>query len=281
MIRSLASSARKALADSRLRSLALFGALYGVVAISTFLYGMYCDSLALMADACHMLLACSNLSIRLATFTVADSAATGATSYSYGGQRVEVILSFCAAASAAFVSLFLLFESAEHFLLAPAVQGTNLVTVAVFGLVVKLAAALFFSDGIRVRNEMAQAIEQPADRWRHTIVDVICSLGVIFNGWLISAHKGMLGDAMIAFLIAILLIGAAVPTCFATGLVLLHTTPVAHRDSLTAATRDALLLNGVVDCRAPHFWTLAPGIVAGSIGLFIMSFCFIVHFIIY
>lgn len=229
------------------------------------MYGMYCDSLALMADACHMLLACANLSIRLATFTVADSAAN-ATSYSYGAQRIEVILSFCAAASAVFVSLFLLFESAEHFLLMPPVQGANLVTVATFGLVVKMAAALFFSDAIRVRNEMAQAIEQPADRWRHTIVDVICSLGVIFNGWLISAHKGMLGDAVIAFLIAILLIGAAVPICYATGLVLLHTTPVAHRDSLTAATRDALLLNGVVDCRAPHFWTLAPGVVAGSIG---------------
>ena len=187
--------------------------------------------------------------------------------YTYGSRRLEVVLSFCSASSGVFVSLFLLFESAEHFLLAPPVHdGDKLVTVAALGLCMKMAAALFFNEGVRVRTESQHSIEQPADRWRHTVVDVICSLGVIFNGWLVAHHKGMLADAVIAFMLALLLIGASVPSCIASGLVLLHTTPFAQRDALTSATRDALLLAGVVDCREAHFWTLAPGVVAGSIG---------------
>jgi cation diffusion facilitator family transporter len=256
---------RRVSGSRHLATLLAFASVYTLVASGIFAYGVYCDSLALMADACAQLFACAALAIRVASSVVETAPATP--HYAYGLRRLEVLLSFCAGASAVFVALFLIGEALEHLLHADShVSGAHLMTAAVLGLAVKLVGALFFYEYMRTRSETTQPFEQAGDQWRHLVVDAVCSICVIFNSWLVTWRNAMLADAVVAFLLAALLIGAAVPVCLRAGFVLLHTTPAVRRDDLAAATRDAHLLPGVVECRAAHFWTLAPGVFAGSVG---------------
>jgi cobalt-zinc-cadmium efflux system protein len=256
--------------DAKLSKLSAFNLFFGTVSLCVFAYALWADSLALLADSMHMMFQCSTLLIRLSTLILTEivsASNANVSGFSYGTRRIEVVLTFCSAASAVFVAMYLLFESVEHYIVrSTPLHNTNngLVTVAALGMLAKMTGALFFNENLRVRNEWTLAANGP-DRWPHLTVDCVCSLGVILNGWLVSKYNTFVADAVIAFLLAALLIGAALPICSQAALVLLHATPLAHRDALAAATRDALLLNGVVDCKAPHFWTVAPGVVAGSI----------------
>jgi cation diffusion facilitator family transporter len=249
--------------DRQLKSLALFTVAFVAVALAELSFGLLNGSLAMLADACHMLYMCSALAIRIAARGVEHIPPSRF--YTYGIRRLEVVLSFCAGASALFVSLMIIFESLEHWLHAPVVGGEQLLTVAVVGLAAKIVGVLFFAEFMRPRAESLATYEHRDDQWRHVVVDAICSLAVMFNSWLVSWHDGMMADFVVAFLLAALLMFTALPVCVRAGLVLLQTTPAVRRDELDSALRDALLLDGVSECRTEHFWTLSPGVCAGSV----------------
>jgi cation diffusion facilitator family transporter len=249
--------------DKALKLLALFAVCFGAVSVAELAFGLLNGSLAMLADACHMLYMCSALLIRIASRGVEHMPPSP--HYSYGVRRLEVLLSFCAGASAMFVSLMIVFESLEHWLHAPVVGGEQLLTVAVVGLAAKIVGVLFFYEFMRPRTESLLTYDARDDQWRHVVVDAICSLAVMFNAWLVQWHDGMMADFVIAFLLAWLLMFTALPVCVRAGLVLLQVTPAVRRDEIDVAMRDILLLDGVSECRAEHFWTLSPGVCAGSI----------------
>ena len=64
LLRMLMSSACVVAADALLMRQSVFALLYVTVALGTLAYAIACDSLALMADACHMFMACSTLLVR-------------------------------------------------------------------------------------------------------------------------------------------------------------------------------------------------------------------------
>lgn len=249
--------------DRALKALALFGVCFGAVSLAELAFGLLNGSLAMLADACHMLYMCSALFIRVAARGVEHVPASK--HYSYGVRRLEVLLSFCAGASAMFVSLMIVFESLEHWLHSPVVGGQQLLTVAVVGFAAKIVGVLFFYEFMRPRAESLATYDARDDQWRHIVVDAICSLAVMFNSWLVQWHDGMMADFVVAFLLASLLMFTALPVCVRAGLVLLQATPAVRRDELDVAVRDILLLDGVSECRAEHFWTLSPGVCAGSV----------------
>lgn len=72
-------------------------------------------------------------------------------------------------------------------------------------------------------------------------------------------------DIYAAFLIATITIGTMVPFAVFTGKILLQTTPSHLITQLDKIMREASTLDGVLEFRNEHFWTISFGVLAGSL----------------
>ena len=91
-----------------------------------------------------------------------------------------------------------------------------------------------------------------------------------------------LAEPMSAMVVAGLLLQKAVPLARETGLVLLQTTPTLYVDTLYKCVREVFFstrsmywflanvpkitaIQGVLECKHEHFWTISPGTFVGSL----------------
>jgi hypothetical protein len=72
-------------------------------------------------------------------------------------------------------------------------------------------------------------------------------------------------DAAAALMIAVLLCSTMYPLCVYSGKILLQTVPEHVIGQLNKCLREASTLDGVLEFRNEHFWTLSFGVLAGSL----------------
>ncbi len=216
--------------------------------------GWLSNSLALLADAGHMLTDVAALSLTLAAIWFAARPATDKKTFGY--YRFEILAAFVNGIALVLISLWVIYEAYERFAAPQEIKGFQMTAVAVGGLIVNIIAA-FLLHG---RHEHDLNLR---GAWLHVMGDLLGSVTAIIAGVLIIAFGWLWADALCSFLISLIIIFSAWNLIKDSVNVLLEGTP-AHIN-LTAVEEAIRQTENVKDVHDLHVWTITSGMEALSV----------------
>ncbi len=216
--------------------------------------GWLTNSLALLADAGHMLTDVAALALTLAAIWFASRPATPSKTFGY--YRLEILAAFVNGIALVLISLWVIYEAYERFYEPPEVAGLQLTLIASGGLIVNLIAAYLLHGDHAHDLNMRGA-------WLHVMGDALGSVTAIIAGGLIIAFGWFWADAVCSVLISFIIIFGAWNLIKESVNVLLEGTP-AHIN--LKAVEDAIReTEDVADVHDLHVWTITSGIEALSV----------------
>lgn len=216
--------------------------------------GWVTNSLALLADAGHMLTDVAALSLTLAAIWFAARPANAKKTFGY--YRLEILAAFVNGIALVLISLWVIYEAYERFYQPPEVKGLQLTMIAVGGLIINLIAAYLLHGGRHHDLNMRGA-------WLHVVGDALGSVTAIVAGGLIIAFGWFWADAVCSVLISFIIIFGAWRLIRESVNVLLEGTP-AHIN-LKAVEEAIRQTEAVEDVHDLHVWTITSGMEALSV----------------
>jgi cobalt-zinc-cadmium efflux system protein len=233
------------------RALRIAVVLTGTFMVAEVVGGIISGSLALLADAAHMLSDSASLVIALGAIWLAEKPATLRRSFGY--KRAEILAALLNGVTLVLISLWIFYEAYERIQDPPEVIGGTVLVVAAIGLAVNLAVAWVLSRDEHESLNVSAAL-------RHVMADVAGSVGVIVAAIVILTTGWREADPIIGALIGVLVLGSAWPVLRDATNVLLEQAPSAvDVDEIGKALKGA---DGVVDVHDLHVWTITSGFPA-------------------
>ncbi|MEA2693925.1 MAG: cobalt-zinc-cadmium efflux system protein [Acidobacteriota bacterium] len=234
--------------EANLRRFAIVLVLTAVFMVAEAVGGWYSNSLALLADAGHMLSDVGALGLSLFAIWIARKPPNSR--QTYGFQRTEILAALINGATLIAISIYI-FVEAWHRLHAPQEVKAPLMMAVAFGGLVVNVGALFILQGGRSDNLNVRGA------WLHTLADALGSLQAILAGGLIWAFGWRLADPIASALIGLLVLWSSWSLVKETVGVLMESAP-GHID--VDEVRQAILavddVRGVHDL---HVWTITSG----------------------
>lgn len=215
--------------------------------------GWLTNSLALLADAGHMLTDVAAMALTLFAFWFAKRPATSKKTYGY--YRIEILAAFVNGVTLVLLSLWIIYEAIERFRDPAGVLGFQMTMIAVGGLIINMIAAWLLHSDHQENLNMHGA-------WLHVMGDLLGSVTAIIAGILIVSFGWMWADPVCSIIISVIIIFGAWRLIMESVNVLLEGTP-AHID-VRAVESSVLLLPGVTGVHDLHIWTISSGIDALS-----------------
>ncbi|MCW5961104.1 MAG: cation transporter [Pyrinomonadaceae bacterium] len=222
--------------------------------IAEALGGWFANSLALIADAGHMLTDVAALSLTLAAIWFAARPATSNKTYGY--YRLEILAAFVNGIALVLISLWVVYEAYERWNAPPEIKGLELTIIAIGGLIVNLIAAYLLHGDHQHDLNMRGA-------WLHVIGDALGSVAAIVAGILIVAFGWVWADAVTSVVISIIIIFGAWNLIKESVNVLLEGTP--SHINIAAIEQAILKHENVRNVHDLHVWTITSGIEALSV----------------
>ena len=239
-------------AESR-RRLALALGITAAVMVAEAVGGWLAGSLALLADAGHMLADTAALGLALFVARVAQRPATP--ERSFGLLRLEILAALVNGALLIAIAIGIGIE-AWHRLKAPtAVDGPLLLGVAGVGLVANLATLKILHHGHEHSLNQRGA-------YLHVLGDLLGSVGALAAGALVLTTGWTMVDPLISVLITVLVIGSAWRLIKESTDVLMEATP--DHIALGDVHDRIASVPGVDSVHDLHVWTVTSGVVAMS-----------------
>src|SRR5688572_23057201 len=119
--------------------------LAGTYLVAEVVGGILTNSLAMLADAGHMLSVVAALALRLAALWLAEPPADARRTFGY--YRAEILAALVNGATLGAISIYIFIEAVRRLAAPPEVQGPLMLGIAVGGLVVNLMALAILSGG--------------------------------------------------------------------------------------------------------------------------------------
>ncbi len=239
-------------AQSRRALLAVL-ALTSVFTVVEIVAGVLSGSLALIADAGHML--SDSLSLGVALFAIWLAERPPTPNRSFGYQRAEILAALANGVTLVAISVWIFIEAAGRFGDPPDVAGSTMLIVAVVGLLVNaIGARILWRSGAESLN-MSAAL-------RHVFADLLGSLGVIVAALVILATGWLYADPLVSVLIGLLILGSSWGVLRDATRVLIEASP-AGLDATEVGTSMADT-DGVVEVHDLHLWEVTSGFPALS-----------------
>jgi len=215
--------------------------------------GLLSNSLALLADAGHMLSDAGALALSLFAIWIAQKPPTS--KHTYGFYRTEILAALVNGATLIAISIYIFVEAFHRFDQPPEVKGPLMMSIALGGLVINIAGLWILNAGKSESLNIRGA-------WLHVLTDALGSVGAIVAGALIWAFGWTLADPIASVLIGVLVIYSSWALLKETVAVLMESAP-GHVD--VDAVRAAILdTTGVVSVHDLHVWTITSGMVSLS-----------------
>ena len=162
--------------------------------------GIISGSLALLADAGHMLTDTMALALAAFAFRVSSRPADGRRSYGY--QRVQIIAAFVNGLSLLGIVGWILFEAVMRLIDPPDVIGRTMLIVASAGLLVNIFAFVVLHGGDQDNLNIRGAVLHVLGDLLGSVAAIIAALVVIRTGW-------MPIDPILSVLVAMLILRSA------------------------------------------------------------------------
>jgi cobalt-zinc-cadmium efflux system protein len=231
-----------------------------VVLVLTALYmlaeavgGWLAHSLALIADAGHMLSDVAALGLSLFAVWISRRPPTPARSYGY--HRTEILAALANAATLIAISVWVCFEAYHRLHAPPNVAGRMVMAIAAGGFLINVAGMRVLSGG-RASNLNIHGA------WLHVATDALGNIGTVVAGAAVAYLGWLWADPVASVLIAALVSWSAWELLKDSVDVLMEGTP-SSIDS--AKVRDALCtVSGVQTVHDLHIWSIASGRVSLS-----------------
>jgi cobalt-zinc-cadmium efflux system protein len=209
---------------------------------------LWSGSLALLADAGHMLADAAGLGLALFAIWVAGRPPTPAKTYGY--YRAEILAALVNAIVLLAVAAGILLETYRRVLAPPDILGGPMLAVAAVGLAVNLACAfLLHGDAASSLNVRAAYLD--------VLGDALSSLGVVIAAAVVISTGWTLADPLVSGAIALVIVPRTWRLLRQAVNVLLEGTP-AHLD-LHEIEEAMRLVPGVRRVHDLHVWTLTSG----------------------
>lgn len=211
--------------------------------------GWLTNSLALLADAGHMLSDFAALGLSLFAVWIAERPANARRTYGY--YRTEILAALANGAALVAVSLFIFAEAYQRLHQPPQVLGAAMLAIATGGLGVNLAGLWVLGGGRQESLNIRGA-------WLHVLTDALGSIGAMTAGVLIWAFGWNWVDPVASALIGLLVVYSAWQLLLEAVSVLMESAP---RGIDVDEVRNALVETaGVLDVHDLHVWTITSGL---------------------
>jgi cobalt-zinc-cadmium efflux system protein len=215
--------------------------------------GWIANSLALMADAGHMLSDVAALGLSAFALWFAHRPATPGKTYGY--MRIEILAALVNGTTLILIAAVIIWQAWLRFREPQEVQGALMLAVAGAGLLVNIGAAFLLHSSAGHNLNLRGA-------YLHVLGDLLGSIGAIAAAALILTTGWMAADPLISVIVALLILVGAWRLVRESVDVLLEAVP-RHID-LEAVHRAIMSIPGVEAVHDLHIWTLTSGYLAMS-----------------
>lgn len=235
------------------RGLLFVLALTGTFMVAELVGGLVSRSLALMADAAHMLTDVASLALSLFALWFARRPATPDKTFGY--VRIEILAALVNGAALLVIAGFIGWEAYQRLSRPVPIQTGVMLVVAAAGLLANIVSAIILhrsaGESLNVRGA-----------YLHVIGDLMGSAGAVLAALVIMATGWLAADPILSFLVALLIVFSAWKLLRESVDVLLEAVPP-HIDlvEVRAAIDD---IPGVDDVHDLHVWTVTSGFLAMS-----------------
>ena len=235
------------------RRLGIVLGLVTVYMLAEVIGGLLTNSLALLADAGHMLSDAGALALSLFAIWIAGKPPTPR--HTYGYYRTEILAALANGATLVAISIYIFIEAFRRFGEPPEVQGGLMMVIAVGGLLINLT-------GLWILNAGKSESLNVRGAWLHVLTDALGSVGAIAAGALIWAFGWYWADPLASVTIGLLVLYSSWALLKETVAVLMEGAP-GHID--VDEVRDTIRgVPGVLSVHDLHVWTITSGMVALS-----------------
>jgi cobalt-zinc-cadmium efflux system protein len=207
--------------------------------------GWLTGSLALLADAGHMLTDTVSLGLAWAAFSLAGR--RGTASLTYGFDRVKTLAAYTNGLSVFAIGLWILYEAALRLLSPQPVLGGAMLGVAALGLAVNVASFLVLSGGAKNLNMRGAVL--------HVMGDLLGSVAALAAAGVIVLTGWTPIDPLLSALVAVILFRSAWALTREAGHLLLEGTPGGFDRGRVAADLEAHV-PGLAGVHHVHLWSL-------------------------
>jgi cobalt-zinc-cadmium efflux system protein len=228
------------------RRMLLAAALTGSFMLAEFAGGLISGSLALLADAGHMLGDFAALTLAWLAFRFSRWPADWMRTY--GFDRLQVLVAFTSGLSMFVIAGFIIYEAFHRLSEPTPILGGAMLAIAVTGLIVNIVvfAILHGADrnNLNVRGAMV-----------HVLGDLLGSMGAIIAAGIILTTGWLMADPIISVLVAMLILRSAWKVVRDSGHILLEGAPA----GLTSAEIEADLkanIREIDDVHHVHAWSI-------------------------
>ena len=230
------------------RRLSITLVLVVVYMVAELVGGMLTNSLALLADAGHMLGDAAALG--LALFALWFARRPASSKHTFGYYRTEILAALANGATLIAVAGIILIEAIQRLGQPPDVEGGLMTGIAAGGLVVNLLGLWILSGGRHDSLNIRGA-------WLHVFTDMLGSVQAIVAGVLILKFGWTWADPVASILIAVLVVYSAWALLKESVAVLMQRAP-GHVD-IDELRAGILALDGVAGVCELHVWTITSG----------------------
>lgn len=210
--------------------------------------GFLTNSLALLADAGHMLADAGALLLALIAQVIAARPRGERSTYGY--RRAEVLAAFVNGISLAVIAVMVLKEAVERWFSPVAIEGSLMLKTAILGLVVNLAVALMLMGGRRDNINVRAAFAHVLFDALGSAAAIAAGISVLYLGWLRA-------DAVLSAGIAALVALSGFRILQETTDVLLEAAP--KHLPVQDIRRTILQCAGVAEVHDLHVWRISEG----------------------
>lgn len=215
--------------------------------------GIYTNSLALMADAGHMLTDLIALGLSLLSLNIAARPANHEKTYGY--VRAEILASLANGIFLVLIGIYIFYEAYRRFLDPPTVRSGPMLVVAATGLAANLVTARILYRKHHPNLNLRGA-------FLHVVGDTLGSAGAVIAGVLMLGWRWYLADPIISVIVGVLVVYSSWKLVSESIDILLEGTP--RQLNIAEILADMKNVDGVLSVHDLHVWSITTEVHALS-----------------
>lgn len=217
--------------------------------------GFLTNSLALLADAGHMLSDSISLAIALLAFKLGEKVASRSKTFGY--KRFEILAAVLNGVTLIVIAIFIFYEAIKRFANPPEVATTGMLIISSIGLAINILVAWIMMRGADVEENLNMK-----GAYLHVISDMLGSVGAIAAALLMMFFEWGWADPLASVIVAILVLRSGYFVSKSALHVLMEGVPQnVDMDDIIRTIRNA---EGVLSVHDLHVWSITSGLNALS-----------------